>query len=48
MNEKQKEYLREWIEKNKFLGEKETEWTPPECVHAGDLEPLFEKLLKID
>lgn len=47
MNEEQKQYLKKWIEENSFEGGKEPEWTPPTCVHARDIAPLFEKLLKI-
>lgn len=47
MNEKQKKYLEEFIQKNKFFGEKEAEWAQPECVHTFQLEGLIEKILKI-
>lgn len=47
MNENQKQYLANWLQENSFQGEKEAEWTPPTCIHAQDVAPLFEALLKI-
>lgn len=47
MNKQQKIYLKEFIERNKFLGEQERDWGVPECVHTFQLEGLIEEILKL-
>lgn len=48
MNEKQKEYLKKFIEEKSYEGEKEPEWNPARVVNTGELEELIINILKLN
>lgn len=44
MNDKQKQFLLNWIKENQYTGEEEPEWTPAQVVNVSGLIKVIEKL----
>lgn len=48
LNQKQKEYLQEYLSENEFEAEIGSGWTNPKVIHSLDIEKLYKKLRELE
>lgn len=48
MNEKQEQYLKEWIKEHSFKVPDESDWGEHECVSTAGLENLIKNIIKLN